>query len=231
MTSLSTWFVVIGHLSFALTFLSFSQTSLIRLRVIALASQVLGLVYNGWVNYNMPAGQDIHLVVFWLSMFFLLNVFMLVREISNTLEVAIPTEERELLVKSFPAMHSRDWVNFIKAGTRRHFQKGSYVLTVGSPTKSLQIIVKGKATEIRSGVIKDCGSGTLWGELTYVMGEDYYNSSPVDIVVASDNFVLMEWPYEVLRAMEKSARFSAALQNGFVHSAGLKHGLLVASSA
>lgn len=62
--------------------------------------------------------------------------------------------------------------------------------------------------------------------VTYVMGDDYYNSSPVDIIVTSERLTLMEWPYEVLRSMAKNQRFNAALQNGFVHSAGLKHGLL-----
>jgi hypothetical protein len=230
MSTLQTVFVILGHLSFALTFLSFTQTSLIRLRVIAVASQVLGLIYNGWVNYNMPAGQDIHLVVFWLSMFFILNVYMLVREISTTLEVPLSVEDRELLVKSFPAIHSRDWAYLMKMGTKKTFQKDAVLLTVGSPTTCLQLIVKGRAVELRNGVRKECGSGTLWGELTYVMGDDYYNTSPVDIIVTSESLTLMEWPYGVLRTMAKSQRFNAALQNGFVHSAGLKHGLLATAS-
>lgn len=226
MNAIQTIFAALGHLSFALTFLSFTQTSIIRLRIIAVASQILGLIYNGWIDYNMPDGQDIHLVVFWLSMFLILNVFMLVREISNTLEVPLTAEDRELLIKSFPAIHSRDWLNLIKKGTKKTFQKDAVLLTVGSPTKCLQLIVKGKAVEIRDGAKKECGSGTLWGELTYVMGDDYYNSSPVEIIVSSDSLTLIEWPYEVLRALAKNQRFNAALQNGFVHSAGLKHGLL-----
>lgn len=226
MTEIASIFVVLGHLSFALTFLSYTQDNLIRLRMIAVASQVLGLIYNLWVNYSMPEGQDIRLVIFWLSMFLVLNVYMLIREITVTLEVSLPVDERELLIKSFPAIHSRDWVQLIKLANKKNFNKDDVLLKVGSSTESLQLIVKGKAVEVRNSVVKECGSGTLWGELTYVMGEDYYNSSPVDIIVTSESLTLMEWPYEVLRSLAKNPRFNAALQNGFMHSAGLKHGLL-----
>ena len=226
MNTIGTVLSIIGHLSFALTFLSYTQKSLIRLRSIAVASQILGLVYNGWINYNMPEGQDINLVVFWLSTFLVLNVYMLQREIASTLEVSLPAEERELLVKSFPAIHSRDWVELMSKGNRKTFPRDAVLLSAGSPTDSLQMIVKGRAVEVRSGATKECGSGTLWGELTYVMGNDYYNESPVDIIVTSESLSLIEWPYETLRSLSKNQRLNAALQNGFVHSAGLKHGLL-----
>lgn len=218
---------VIGHISFVLTFLSFAQKSLIRLRIIAVISQMFGLVYNGWINYHMPPGSDINLVVFWLAMFLVLNVVLLVKEISTTLEVSLPPETRELLVTSFPSIHSRDWITLMSIGKKIQYRKGDKVLSVGDATTSLQMIVEGTAEEDRKGVRKACKRGVLWGELTYVMGPDYYNSSPVDIYVTSEALTIIDWSYDELKKLaDKNPRFNAALQNGFVHSAGLKHGLL-----
>ena len=154
---------VIGHISFVLTFLSFAQKSLIRLRMIAVVSQVFGLAYNGWVNYHMPPGSDIHLVVFWLAMFLILNVVLLVREISTTLEVSLPTESRELLVTSFPAIHSRDWLTLMSMGKQLDYRKGDKLLSVGDATTSLRMIVEGTAEEDRKGQRKACKRGVLWG--------------------------------------------------------------------
>ena len=222
---------VIGHISFILTFLSFAQKSLIKLRMIAVVSQVFGLVYNAWVDYHMPVGSDIHLVVFWLAMFLVLNVVLLVREISNTLEVSLPVEARELLVTSFPAIHSRDWLALMAMGKQIVYRKGDKILSVGDSTTSLRMILEGSAEEDRKGVRKACKRGVLWGELTYVMGPDYYNRSPVDIVVTSESLTVIEWPYDTLKTLAaNNTRFNAALQNGFVHSAGMKHGLLADDS-
>lgn len=219
---------IIGHASFVLTFLAFAQKSLIKLRIIAIGSQALGIVYNTWINYNMPDGSDIRLVIFWLTMFFILNVYLLIKEISSSLEIKLTSEDKELLVSSFPIAHSRDWLNFKAAGKTTKFRFGDKMLAVGDATSELSLIVSGQAEEIRDGARKGISRGSMWGELTYVMGEGYFNKSPVDIVVTSAELTLMTWAYKDLAKLSQdNLRFTAALQNGFVHSAGLKHGLLI----
>lgn len=219
---------ILGHASFLLTFLSYSQKNIIRLRAVAVASLFLGLIYNSWIDVNMPEGQDIHLVVLWLAIFMVQNIYLLVREIRESMEVHLPLEQRELLVASFPAMHSQDWKKLMACAQVKNYQKGDEVLALGASTQSIQLIADGTAEENRCGSHKPCRKGTIWGELTYVMGEDYYNSSPVSIVATSDTLTVLEWKYEKLRKLSShNSRFDAALQNGFVHSAGMKHGLLV----
>jgi hypothetical protein len=55
---------LIGNASFAATFLSYAQSDIIRLRLIAIASLCMGLVYNTYVHLQMPEGQGIALVIF-----------------------------------------------------------------------------------------------------------------------------------------------------------------------
>ena len=218
---------IVGHVSFALTFLSYAQKDMIRLRMIAVASLVCGLVYNGWVQSRMTGEDDIWLVICWLSVFLLQNILLLVREIRDGLEVALAPESRALLVNTFPKMHSRDWQALIANAEMQTYSKGAVILDVGQPTESLKLIVSGHAVEHRGTAIRTCEKGTLWGELTFVMGTDYFNSSPVRITSESETLVVYAWRYDKLeKLLGKNLRMYAALQHGFVNSAGLKHGLL-----
>lgn len=223
----SFWMPVAGHLSFALTFLSYAQTNIIRLRLVAVCSLSFGLAYNGWVNFNMPPDKDIWLVVGWLAVFFLQNLFLLLREVRDSLEVSLGSESRELLVATFPKMHSRDWALLTAKARVIQYHRSVPILKVGDSTTSLKLILTGVALETRNDNTRLCQRGTLWGEVTYVMGANYFNRSPVTISAHSDTLTVYEWSYELLDQLCKhNLRLSAALQHGFVHSAAVKHGLL-----
>ena len=219
-------FAAIGHLSFALTFLSYAQKNLIRLRMIAVVSLTFGLVYNTYINIKMPPGDDIRLVLGWLSLFLLQNLYLLVREIKDTLEVPLGGETKLLLAGTFPKMHSKDWQTLLAAAKKIEAKAGEIFLSAGDPTRSLRLSYEGLAEEVREGVRRDCAVGTLWGELTFVLGEDCFNASPVDLIAKTD-MKMYEWDYAVLRDLcNKNTRLNVALQHGFIYSAGLKHGLL-----
>ncbi len=217
----------IGHISFGLTFLSYAQSDIIRLRMIAIASLSCGLLYNGWIQSRMTGEDDIWLVVFWLAVFLAQNIFLLVNEIRSELEVRLPTQSKILLSNVFPDMHSRDWLSLVALATVKQHAKGEIILDIGQPTNSLSMIVSGQAQEVRGCDQRLCEKGTLWGELTFVLGENSFNASPVKISVISETMTTYSWPYETLRKhLKKNHRLNAALQHGFVCSAGLKHGLL-----
>ena len=223
---LSVGMPIFGHLSFLLTFAAYAQNNLIKLRMIAVVSLTLGLAYNGWINAHMPAGDDIWLVIGWMVVFLLQNGYLLFKEIRDTLEVSLPFESRELMVASFPTMHSQDWKTLSGLAKVVQFNKGDVLLNKGNPTSSIRLIVQGVAEELRDEDLRNCPKGTIWGELTYVMGCDTFNASPVTIT-AKEKLKLFEWDYAVLRKLcSKNLRLSAALNHGFVHSAGIKHGLL-----
>jgi hypothetical protein len=83
---------LIGNTSFAATFLSYAQSDIIRLRLIAIASLCMGLVYNTYVHLQMPEGQGIALVIFWLSVFLVQNMAKAVREVSQSIEASLDPE-------------------------------------------------------------------------------------------------------------------------------------------
>lgn len=66
---------LIGHASYALAALSFAQTRMLRLRLLAMASFLLGLLYNGLIHIQMPEGQNLWPTLIWLSAFLAQNVY------------------------------------------------------------------------------------------------------------------------------------------------------------
>ena len=156
---------LIGNTSFAATFLSYAQSDIIRLRLIAIASLCMGLVYNTYVHLQMPEGQGIALVIFWLSVFLVQNMAKAVREVSQSIEASLDPESRQLLAASFPAMHSKDWLQLIQAAHRREAQKQDVLLDAGASTSTLMLLASGSAVETRIDgpppLVRQ--PGTFWG--------------------------------------------------------------------
>lgn len=66
---------LIGHASYLLAALSFAQSRMLRLRLLAIASFALGLLYNGLVHLQMPEGQHLWPTPIWLSAFLAQNLY------------------------------------------------------------------------------------------------------------------------------------------------------------
>ena len=117
------FFAVLGHVSFLITFLSFAQKSIVLLRIISVIALSVGLVYNTYVHNNMPPGQDLWPVLIWMGIFWLQNIGMTIQAIVNGQEVALEPMLRLLAVKTFPRMHSRDWLDPRKLQLSPYWQK------------------------------------------------------------------------------------------------------------
>ncbi len=73
---------IIGHLSFAMTAVSFMITRMLLLRVLAILSLSLGIFYNGSIALGWPNGHpttELWNVVGWLFLFLTINVFQTAR--------------------------------------------------------------------------------------------------------------------------------------------------------
>lgn len=222
-------FYLLGHLSFAINFLAYAQKSIIRLRLVAIMSLSVGLVYNGYVHINMPEGQGLWPVLIWLSIFLIQNTFCAIMEVKGSIEVSLSTREKILIAKAFPAMHSRDWLSILAISEKMVCMKGETILHLGDKTDALYVVCSGQVTESRPDMDRQIinNVGAMWGEITYSVGESDYNHSPCDIVAHSDEVEVLKFNYEKLRALEeKNQRLKAALRDGFFRSVSFKHGVL-----
>lgn len=220
---------IVGNASFAATFLSFAQSDILKLRLLAIASLIMGLIYNTNIHLNMPQGQGIALVLFWLALFLTQNLYMAGRELAQSIEVPMAPDERLLASTAFPTMHSRDWQILASACTKRTLPFGASLLCAGGQTDSIMLLAYGQADEVRSDGLPtlERHAGTFWGELTWTLGKGAFNQSPCEVMVTSPSAEIWEWSYERLnRLTARNPRMLAALRDGFLRSACFKHGLL-----
>jgi len=196
---------------------------IVKLRLFALGSLLLGLLYNS----TLESGP-LWLVLFWLTVFFLINITRVGREIVDRLEVRLPADQKAIAAETFPLMHTRDFSLLARSAETVERVQGDILLEVGDATEHVCLLVRGRTAEIRSDHPEPIrrGAGVLWGELSFVIGSQY-DASPCQIVVQSPHAVIWRWRYDALRQLLIGRdRLHAALSDAFVRSAGFKHGLL-----
>lgn len=211
----------VGMLSFVCSAAAYLMTSMIRLRMLAICSGMLGLIYNSTL-----ASGPLWLVLFWLGLFLCINTGMLVRAIYRDMEVALTPDSRALLVATFPTMHSRDWLALRRVATSVEHPEGSELLAIGDSTHAVHIVAQGTVDEIRTdGTVLHRTPSAMWGELSFVTTQQF-DGSPCRIVTTTPTVELV-FPYSALDALcAKNLRLRAALMEGFVRTGCLKHGLL-----
>ncbi len=217
-------FDMAGHASFALSACAWLMRDIVKLRLFALASLMLGLLYNS----TLESGP-LWLVLFWLSVFLCINLFRVGREIVERLEVRLPADLKAIAAETFPLMHTRDFQRLATAAERVEYVEGDVLLNVGDSTEHVCLLVRGRTAELRPDRSEPIrrGAGVLWGELTFVIGPSQFDASPCRIVVTSQRAVVWRWRNDDLRQLLVGhERLHAALSDAFVRSAGFKHGLL-----
>lgn len=214
---------IAGHAAFALSACAYSMRRIVWLRAFAIASLALSLFYNLTL-----AGGPLWLVVFWLSVFLAINLARISLELLDHIEARIEPETKRLLASAFPTMHSRDWQRITRIAEKQLCAPGTTLLSVGDRTQAITVLLRGSTIEERAdGRRISREPGTLWGELTYSLGDAEFSGSPCRITAGGQGATIIVIPYEPLRALATaSPRLRAALSDGFVRSAGVKHGLL-----
>ena len=108
-----------GHMSFALTALSFCVRDILILRGVAIFSGFVGIAYN----YFIPAGP-LWLVIFWLSIFISINSFRIVGIIVEHRSIDFSEEELELHETVFQSFSSVEFMKLMRIGEWRMAESG-----------------------------------------------------------------------------------------------------------
>ena len=155
---------LIGHLSFVLTAASFALRDMMLLRLLAIASGALGLIYN----YTLPGGP-LWLVLFWLSVFMLINIVQIVRLLWARHCVRLSEEEQTLREQVFSSLTPAEMTKLMRHGEWREAGVGHTFVLEGSEPDTLQLLLSGEARVLRGGVeLARCDFGSLIGEMSFI---------------------------------------------------------------
>ncbi|MBL4720427.1 MAG: cyclic nucleotide-binding domain-containing protein [Alphaproteobacteria bacterium] len=161
-----TFLDVVGHTSFLLTALSFYVRDMIVLRCLAIVSGVVGVAYNYW----LPAGP-LWLVIFWLTVFVLINLVRIVGIVLDRRSIAFNEEEAELHETVFQNFSPVEFRKLMRIGDWRNAEQGEQLTVQGSIVGGLNLLFNGEVRVERDGEeVGRARDGAMIGEISFIQG-------------------------------------------------------------
>ena len=183
---------LIGHFSFALTALSFLMRDILFLRVLAAASCFLGIAYN----YFLPEGP-LWLVIFWLSVFTLINLSRIVLLFLEKRSISFTDEERELHETLFQNFSPVEFMKLMNLGNWHKSSEGELLAVENEPLQDVKLIYNGEVEVKRQQqVIASLRDGTFIGEISFLQ-----DSSATATVRTKRPTRYIAWPADELKKL------------------------------
>ena len=157
---------LLGHFSFTLTALSFFMRDILLLRILAIASLLVGMIYN----FRIPEGP-LWLVIFWLFVLLSINILRIVIHVIENRSISFSEEEQELFRTIFHHFPPVEFLKFIRLGEWRTAEPETILATQGKEIEDLKLIYNGEVAILHdSNEISRATDGTLIGEMSYIHG-------------------------------------------------------------
>ena len=183
-----------GHMSFALTALSFCVRDILILRGVAIFSGFVGIAYN----YFIPAGP-LWLVIFWLSIFIAINSFRIVGIIVEHRSIDFSEEELELHETVFQSFSSVEFMKLMRIGEWRVAETGHCFAQQGNMIEGLKLLFNGEVVIERGGEeVGRVRDGSMIGEMSFIQG-----GSATATVTSTRPCHYIVWPKDKLRQLLK----------------------------
>ena len=203
------WVSAFGNLSFALSAFSFLMKDMVRLRIIAILSAIFGLIFNYFV-----ATEPLWLVIFWLSLFLVINLYMVISVFLKNKSAKFNADEKEMFETLFSELSPFEFLQLTNAATWLDQSEKNLFIKEGEKNEKLALIWSGKATVMRNGVeITKLGRGSFIGELSY-----FNDSIPKANVLIEKGCKLLVWEHEKLRAWLHDYQDAAPVFNKLITS-------------
>jgi len=198
---------IIGHFSFGLTALSFLMRDILFLRVLATASCLLGVAYN----YFLPEGP-LWLVIFWLSVFTMINAIRITLLFIENRSVNFSDEERELYQTLFRNFSPVEFMKLMNLGHWYKSVEGEILAIENEPLRDVKLIYNGEvAVERQRREIASLRDGTFIGEMSYLQ-----DSRATATVRTKRPTRYVAWPREDLRKLlKRNPTMDIAMSNLF----------------
>lgn len=202
-----TFLDLVGHTSFLLTALSFYVRDMVMLRVLAIGSGLVGVAYN----YFLPAGP-LWLVIFWLTVFVLINITRIVGIVMERREVSFTEEEAELFETQFQNFSPVEFMKLLRIGQWCDAAPGETLAIEGETVQRLKLLYNGEVSIQRSGAeVGKAHDGAMIGEMSFLKGGQA-NAT----VTATTTCRYLAWSGDELRKMlQRNPSMDLAMRHVF----------------
>jgi len=208
-----------GHLSYGLLIVSMLMTRMIWLRVFAIGSGLVALVYDIFWLYD-PVG------VVWETLFVAVNVAQLGLIYFWNRMARFSEEERAFHLTAVPDLEPSQVRHVLRHGRLREADTGTVLLVEGEAVDDLIFVLSGRVDiTLRGELIGECGPNTFIGEIG-VSTDGPASASAV--VTAPIRYIAFDG-VAVRRLLGRGGDIARAIDSAFRH--GLREKLLLANEA
>lgn len=143
--------------------------------------------------------QD-YVIVFWMSLFAVINLVQVIRILLENKEVHIDEEILDLYKKIFSNMTSKEFMLFWKMGEERKLRKGQYICHDNVKIDEVIQIIDGTTVVKKNGkIVAHLSRGYFVAEMQYLMGEN-----PSADVIAENNVRIISWKHGKLARLKET---------------------------
>jgi len=143
--------------------------------------------------------QD-YVIVFWMSLFAVINIIQVIRILLEKKEVHIDAGILDLYKKIFIEMKTREFMVFWKMGEEKRLHKGQFVCHDGVQADGVIQIIDGDAVVKKNDkVIAHLSRGYFVAEMQYLMDE-----KPSADVIAETDMRLIVWKNSKLKRLKEA---------------------------
>ncbi len=154
------------HLSYLLAAVSFYLRDILLLRVVAMLSALVGVVYQ----FVLPSEPSWN-VVLWLGLFTLINASRIVGLWLERRRVRLTEEERELYEVVFSKFTAVEFMKLLRLGHWHDGAPGEVIAEQGRELQDLKLISNGEVSILKDEVEVDRSrDGALIGEMSFISG-------------------------------------------------------------
>lgn len=204
----------VGHVSYALLILSMAMTRMMWLRIIAIGSGLVALVYDIFLLFD-PVG------VFWETAFVLINVGQLGILIYRNRVATFSTEERAFYSNAVPTLEPGQARKLLRLGRLREASSGTVLTQEGEAVPDLIFLVDGNVDiRVAEQLVADCGPGDFIGEIGASTGGP---ASATAVVRGSIRYLAFE-SNGLRQMLDKGDEVSRAMETALRH--GLREKLI-----
>lgn len=183
---------VVGHASFVLTAASFYVRDMLILRGLAIVSGFIGMAYN----FFLPVGP-LWLVIFWLSVFILINCVRIMGYIFDRRSIAFNDDEAELHETVFQTFTPMEFMKLMRIGEWKRAETGESLAEEGRAIGGLKLLFNGEVVVERDGEeIGRARDGAMIGEISFLQG-----GAATASVSATTPCRYVTWPGDELRKL------------------------------